>query len=140
MPRCRFGLEQVLSPDCLAVCSFCMIMLLRAALRRNRPYRPIGSVTVFQPSAADQVVALAECFRALARAAWRWLPRLSNNCATKAGSRQLCLCVGSFNTSASTTPFCRRRPTVQRRRIPESVAFAQVAGASMARALPDMQR
>ena len=44
-------------------------MLLRAALRRNRPRQPIEAVTVFQPSAADQVVALAEGFRAPARVA-----------------------------------------------------------------------
>ena len=119
-----------------------MVMLLRAALRRNRPYRPIEAATVFQPSAADQVVALAEGFRA-------WLELHGSGCSGLAILAGLRLGLGPDSCAfasaaliglASTTPYCRRRPSVPRRRIPDSVALAQVAGASLARALLDMQR
>ena len=44
-------------------------MLLRAALRRNRPCKPIETLTDFKLMLPDKVVAFAEVFQAFARVA-----------------------------------------------------------------------
>jgi hypothetical protein len=123
-------------------------MLLRAALP-HLPCKPIEALTDLKPMLPDQVVSLAEVFRALARVAWHWLQRrasqclaISNNAGLVRGLRhEVCaFASAALLRRVSTKSYCRKGLAAQRRGVLDVSAAVQEASASPAHALHDMQR